>query len=57
MIKSAKLVSIRRRGREVLLVRRRKDKLWTFPGRRRKRTYRESAKACLRREMKEEYPN
>ena len=56
MLKSAKLVSIRRRGRQVLLVRRRKDKLWMFPGGIRKRTYRESAKACLRREMKEELP-
>src|SRR6476646_10395304 len=56
MLKSAKLVSTRRRGRQVLLVRRRKDKLWMFPGGIRKRTYRESAKACLRREMKEERP-
>lgn len=57
MLKSAKLVAIRRRGRQVLLVRRRKDKLWMFPGgRRKKRTSRESAKACLRRELKEELP-
>ena len=56
MLKSAKLVAIRRRGRQVLLVRRRKDKLWMFPGGRRKRAFRESAKACLRREMKEELP-
>jgi 8-oxo-dGTP diphosphatase len=55
MLKSAKLVAIRR-GRLVLLVRRRKDKLWMFPGGRRKRAYRETAKACLRREMKEELP-
>jgi len=56
MLKSAKLVAIRRRGQQVLLVRRRKDKLWMFPGGRRKRAYRETAKACLRREMKEELP-
>jgi 8-oxo-dGTP diphosphatase len=55
MLKSAKLVAIRRRGQQVLLVRRRKDKLWMFPGGRRK-PYRESAKACLRREIKEELP-
>jgi len=56
MLKSAKLVAIRRRGRQVLLVRRRKDKLWMFPGGRRKRAARETTKACLRREMKEELP-
>jgi 8-oxo-dGTP diphosphatase len=56
VLKSAKLVAIRRRGRQVLLVRRRKDKRWMFPGGRRKRPYRESPKACLRREIKEELP-
>jgi len=56
MLKSAKLVAIRRRGRQVLLVRRRKDKVWMFPGGRRKRTRAETVKACLRREIKEELP-
>jgi 8-oxo-dGTP diphosphatase len=52
MAKSSKLVAARR-GR-VLLVRRRCDRLWMFPGGRKRR--RESAKACLRREIKEELP-
>jgi ADP-ribose pyrophosphatase YjhB (NUDIX family) len=53
MMKSSKLIAVRR-GR-VLLVRRRKDKTWTLPGGRRKKTG-ESAKACLRRELGEELP-
>ena len=52
MAKSSKLVAARR-GR-VLLVRRRRDRLWMFPGGRKRR--RETAKACLRREIKEELP-
>ena len=52
MARSAKLVATRR-GR-VLLVRRRRDKLWMFPGGR-KRTS-ETDKECLRREIKEELP-
>lgn len=53
MSKSAKLIAIRRGGRQVLLVRRRKDKRWMFPGGRRKN---ETAKACLKRELREELP-
>jgi 8-oxo-dGTP diphosphatase len=56
MLKSAKLVAIRRHGQQVLLVRRRKDKLWMFPGGRRKRHFPETPSACLRREMREELP-
>jgi ADP-ribose pyrophosphatase YjhB (NUDIX family) len=52
MAKSSKLVAARRGL--VLLVRRRRDGLWTFPGGR-KRT-RESAKRCLHREIGEELP-
>src|SRR3954464_4711189 len=53
MMKSSKLIAIRR-GR-VLLVRRRKDGAWTLPGGKRKKGG-ESAKACLRRELREELP-
>ncbi len=52
MAKSSKLVAAKR-GR-VLLVRRRRDRLWMFPGGRRRD--REDDKACLRREIKEELP-
>ena len=52
MAKSSKLVAIKR-GR-VLLVRRRRDRLWMFPGGRKRA--RESDKSCLRREIKEELP-
>jgi ADP-ribose pyrophosphatase YjhB (NUDIX family) len=52
MAKSSKLVAIKRG--KVLLVRRRRDRLWMFPGGRKRA--RESAKACLRRELKEELP-
>ena len=52
MAKSSKLVAAKR-GR-VLLVRRRRDRLWMFPGGRKRA--RESAKDCLRREIKEELP-
>lgn len=52
MLKSSKLVAPKR-GR-VLLVRRRRDKLWMFPGGRRRG--KETAKQCLRREIKEELP-
>jgi 8-oxo-dGTP diphosphatase len=52
MAKSSKLVAAKR-GR-VLLVRRRRDRLWMFPGGRKRG--RESAKQCLRREIKEELP-
>ena len=52
MAKSSKLVATKR-GR-VLLVRRKRDGLWMFPGGR--KCARESDKDCLRREMKEELP-
>jgi ADP-ribose pyrophosphatase YjhB (NUDIX family) len=52
MAKSSKLVASKK-GR-VLLVRRRRDKLWMFPGGRRREE--ESEKQCLRREIKEELP-
>jgi ADP-ribose pyrophosphatase YjhB (NUDIX family) len=52
MAKSSKLVAAKS-GR-VLLVRRRSDRRWMFPGGRRRD--REDAKACLRREIKEELP-
>jgi hypothetical protein len=50
--KSAKLIAAKR-GR-VLLVRRRRDGLWMFPGGRRRP--REKEIECLRREIKEELP-
>jgi 8-oxo-dGTP diphosphatase len=52
MAKSSKLVAAKR-GR-ALLVRRRRDGLWMFPGGHRR--VRESDKQCLRREIKEELP-
>jgi 8-oxo-dGTP diphosphatase len=52
MAKSSKLVAARR-GR-VLLVRRKRDRLWMFPGGRRRG--RETSKDCLRREIREELP-
>jgi 8-oxo-dGTP diphosphatase len=52
MPKSSKLVAIKRG--KVLLVRRRVDGLWMFPGGRRRSG--ESDKSCLRREMREELP-
>jgi 8-oxo-dGTP diphosphatase len=52
MAKSSKLVT-GKRGR-VLLVRRRRDRRWMFPGGRKRQN--ESAKDCLRREIREELP-
>src|ERR1700746_2690457 len=52
MAKSSKLVA-EKRGR-VLLVRRKSDGRWMFPGGRKRQ--RESDKDCLRREIKEELP-
>ena len=50
---SSKLVAAKR-GR-VLFVRRRRDRLWMFPGGRKRA--RETEKDCLRREIHEELPN
>jgi 8-oxo-dGTP diphosphatase len=52
MAKSSKLVAAKR-GR-VLLVRRKRDRLWMFPGGRKRA--RETDKDCLRRELREELP-
>jgi 8-oxo-dGTP diphosphatase len=52
MAKSSKLVAVKR-GR-ILLVRRRRDRLWMFPGGQKRE--RESAKDCFRGEIKEELP-
>ncbi|MBR0839944.1 NUDIX hydrolase [Bradyrhizobium liaoningense] len=52
MAKSSKLV-VARKGR-VLLVRRRRDKRWMFPGGRRRAG--ESERKCLHREIMEELP-
>src|SRR6202035_2602400 len=52
MAKSSKLVAVKR-GR-MLLVRRRRDHLWMFPGGQKRE--RESEKDWLRREIKEELP-
>ncbi|RZN31975.1 NUDIX hydrolase [Bradyrhizobium sp. Leo121] len=52
MSKSAKLVAARRG--KVLLVRRRRDGLWMFPGGRKRP--RETETECLRREIEEELP-
>src|SRR5437588_10752234 len=52
MAKSSKLIAAKR-GR-ILLVRRRRDRLWMFPGGRRRG--RETDKDCLRREIREELP-
>ena len=52
MAKSSKLV-VARKGR-VLLVRRRRDKRWMFPGGRRRAG--ESERRCLHREITEELP-
>jgi len=51
--KDSKLVV--RRGGRVLMVRRARDRRWTFPGGKRK-TARESARRCLHRELNEELP-
>src|ERR1044072_2794320 len=52
MAKSSKLIATKR-GR-ILLVRRRRDRLWMFPGGRRRGG--ETEKGCLRREIREELP-
>src|SRR5271163_4408537 len=52
MAKSSKLVAAKH-GR-VLLVRRKRDRFWMFPGGRKRE--RETEKDCLRREIREELP-
>ena len=52
MAKSSKLIAAKRG--KVLLVRRRGDRLWMFPGGRKRGA--ETEKRCLRREIKEELP-
>jgi 8-oxo-dGTP diphosphatase len=52
MAKSSKLVAVKRG--KVLLVRRRRDRLWMFPGGRKRA--RESEKDCLQRKIREELP-
>ena len=52
MAKSSKLVAAKR-GR-VLLVRRKRDRMWMFPGGRKRQ--KENDKACLKREIREELP-
>src|SRR5262245_1557887 len=53
--KAAKLVVVAKDGRHLLLVRRRRDGLWTFPGGKRNGRS-ESLKECLSRELEEELP-
>ena len=53
--KAAKLVVAAKDGRRVLLVRRRRDGLWTLPGGKRNGGS-ESLKECLSREVREELP-
>jgi len=53
MSKSSKLVAARKG--KLLLVRRRKDRVWTLPGGKRKKP-KEAARRCLRREVREELP-
>jgi len=52
MAKSSKLVAAKR-GR-ILLVRRRRDRIWMFPGGRKRGQ--ETENDCLRREIREELP-
>jgi ADP-ribose pyrophosphatase YjhB (NUDIX family) len=53
MPKSSKLVAARKG--KLLLVRRRKDRVWTLPGGKRKQP-KEAARRCLKREVREELP-
>jgi ADP-ribose pyrophosphatase YjhB (NUDIX family) len=53
--KAARLVAVSEDGAKALLVKRRRDGLWAFPGGKRKAP-RESLRQCLQRELGEELP-
>jgi ADP-ribose pyrophosphatase YjhB (NUDIX family) len=52
--RAARLVALSEDGRKTLLVKRRHDGRWAFPGGKRN-TPRESLRQCLRRELRDEH--